>query len=346
MKKGLTFLLFGCLLAVFSCSTDVDLYTEYKDIPIIYGMIDANADTNYVKITKAFCGSNDNPIDAFETALIYDSSNYQEKLKAYIVEKRCAYGNHYEPTGRIIELDTITVHNKDEGIFYAPDQVMYYTAERFNTNTENEKYKYRLIVVTPDGDTVSSETTPVGGDMAIISARANFQSAPSNEMEKLFFRSSEEAILYDVGMQFNYWEERPGQARVKKKISWSYGTWPISSYDSDYGGSIYYQEYSVNALFNRMTAAIGGDTVVDAEHPHVTRYIGDFEVFLSGGGKELYESYEMTQVMGGGLVQTAYSNIDGGFGMFSSRIKETRVCRLSPGTIQDLLNKPWGFVEE
>lgn len=37
-------------LVLASCSTDVDLYNDYKDIPVVYGLIDAQADTNYIKI--------------------------------------------------------------------------------------------------------------------------------------------------------------------------------------------------------------------------------------------------------------------------------------------------------
>ena len=62
-----------------SCSTDVEIYADYKDVAIIYGMLNHRADTNYVKITRAFCGTNDNPINAREVALISDSSNYPDK---------------------------------------------------------------------------------------------------------------------------------------------------------------------------------------------------------------------------------------------------------------------------
>ena len=122
---------FACI-AISACSTKVDLYADYKDIPVIYGILDVNADTNYIKINKAFCGSNDNPINAYEVALISDSSNYPGKLEAYIVEKKNTSGQHYEPTGRIIPLDTLTIHDKEEGVFYSPDQTLYYTKEKSN----------------------------------------------------------------------------------------------------------------------------------------------------------------------------------------------------------------------
>ena len=55
MKKNITLLLLvGCMTTFFSCSTDVELYADYKDVPVVYGIINILADTNYVKITKAF----------------------------------------------------------------------------------------------------------------------------------------------------------------------------------------------------------------------------------------------------------------------------------------------------
>ena len=66
----LVFTLFAAALS--SCTTDVDLYADYKDITIVYAMLNPKADTNYVKITRAFCGTNDNPINANEIAQIYE----------------------------------------------------------------------------------------------------------------------------------------------------------------------------------------------------------------------------------------------------------------------------------
>ena len=88
--RNIRFIPFLCMLIVVfgSCTTDVDLYADYKDVPIIYAMLNPRADTNYIKITRAFCGTNDNPINANEIAQIYDSSNYSGKLDARIIEMK------------------------------------------------------------------------------------------------------------------------------------------------------------------------------------------------------------------------------------------------------------------
>ena len=124
MKTAHFIMFFPLFTIIFaSCSTDVDLYAEYKDIPIIYAMLDPKSDTNYVKITRAFCGTNDSPINANNVTLIADSSNYPGKLDVHIIELKSVHGDVYQPTGRTFALDTITLHDKEEGTFYSPDQL-------------------------------------------------------------------------------------------------------------------------------------------------------------------------------------------------------------------------------
>ena len=344
MKKIVTLLLLvGCMTAFFSCSTDVELYADYKDVPVVYGIINILADTNYVKITKAFCGDNDNPIDANEVAMIYDSSNYPEKLEAYIIELK-GHGQTYQPSGRKFILDTLTIHNKQEGVFYSPDQILYYTPEQFHSGG----YKYKLVIVKPDGDTITATTMPVGKDLDILSHFVSFQSEPTEAEGKLSFIADEDAFLYEIRMRFNYREQHAGQPMMSKSVSWTYKAQSLSSFEKhpkiENG---YFFHYSKNVLFNALATAIGNDTLWNEAHPNVTRYMDDFEVFVSAVGKELYESYEINQAMNNGIMTSfsGYTNITGGYGLFSSCIDIEKKLNLDHKALLDLYGQPWGFVE-
>ena len=97
MKKNcLVFLsLLTLVMLLNACSTDVDLYADYKNITVVYGLLDSDKDTNYVKINKAFLG----PGNALEIAMIEDSCNYPYKLDAKIVEYRATSGgNNFQKT--------------------------------------------------------------------------------------------------------------------------------------------------------------------------------------------------------------------------------------------------------
>ena len=349
MKYIRFILVFIYFIGVFcSCSTDVDMYADYKDVPIIYAMLDSRADTNYVKITRAFCGTNDNPINANDVALISDSSNYPGKLDVRFIELKSTLGNKYEPTGRVLILDTLTIHNKEVGVFYSPDQVVYYTPEHLKVGTGSERYSYRFVAVKPDGDTVTAKTTMVGNEEFSIETRGvNFQLAPTNALGRLYFRADGVAPLYDVKMEFNYREQKSGQEMKMKKISRSFGTRTISEYTHLIGNS-YYLEYSLNWLFNTLGNAIGGDTVVDANHPNVVRYIDDFIISISAGGDELNYYYLANQAQMASPVSliSVYTNIEGGYGLFSSRTTIKREAKLTSSCKRDLFSiSAWGFKE-
>ena len=340
------------LLVVFgACSTDVNLYADYKDVAVIYAMIDPQADTNYVKIIRAFCGSNDNPIDATEVALIADSSNYPGKLDARIIEMRSLDGVAYEPTGVVFELDTMTLHNKEAGTFYAPDQKIYYTTGQFNTDKDGKRYKYKLIAVKPDGDTLSAVTSIVGTqEFRILTTGTSFQLMPTLDMGKISFKADGRAELYDVRMQFNYREQHAGQEMTWKNVHRSFGTKSIDAYTKvPEALDCYYLEYSENWLFYALESAIGADTVIDANHPNVVRYIDDFVVSISAGGQELYYYYVANQAQLNSPISmiSTYTNINGGCGLFSSRTTISKSVRLSASTKRDLFSvTAWGFRQD
>lgn len=346
MKKLLIFIALS--LVLFSCSTDVDLYADYKEIPVVYGLIEAKADTNYVKITRAFCGSNDNPINANEVASDYESSNYPCKLDAFIVELKSIDGQLFTPTGRKFYLDTLTIHNKKLGLFYSPHQKLYFTSEHFNTNTETEKYRYKLYVVKPDFDTVMAETSIVSGDVTMGLSQVNFQAAPSSAVSSLIFSSAEEAVLYEIGMLFRYREGHVGEPLTSKELYWSYGPKPLTAYEKvEHTDNLYRLYYSVNTLFNLLEQAIGSDTVWDENHPNVVRYIDNMTVFIAAAGEDFNNYYQFLQTTQNGLsLSSDYSNIEGGAGLFTSRLFERKQVSLSSWTLYDLFNKPWGFKEQ
>ena len=338
------------ILVFNSCSTRVDLYAEYKDVPIIYAMLNPKTDTNYVKITRAFCGTNDDPINAKEVALIADSSNYPGKLDARIIEVKSTHGNVYEPTGRVMVLDTITLHDKKAGTFYSPDQTFYYTSEPFNTGANGSKYKYRLVVVKPDGDTLTAQTGMVGNEeFSIITGGVGFQMATTNAVRKIIFRADGFASLYEVAIQFNYREQKNGHSIVRKSVDRSFGTRPLNEFHKIEGTDNYYSlEYSENWLFNALAYAIGGDTIVDPNHPNVTRYIDDFIITISAAGDDLAYYYIANQAQTESPISlvTTYTNIEGGYGLFSSRTKIERVAKLSANTKRELFGMTsWGFKE-
>lgn len=345
MKKLFLFLsLLAAVLGFNACSTDVELYADYKDIPVIYGLLDASQDTNIIRINRAFSGNNDHPINANEVALIADSCNYQGKLKAYLLKYRKGYGNTYVQVGDTVFLDTMTVHNKQEGVFYAPDQKVYFTDRPITPNSGNNEYKYKLFVH-KGNDTITSETGVVGGeDFKLSTYGVGFVAEETQNTGKLMFTSADNAMFYDLEMVFNYKESHNGGAFVDKSVRYSFGAKSVDELNKE--GTLFYVAYSQNLLFNLLRDAIGADTVTDFNHPQVERSFDEkpIRVMMTAGGDELYNYIQVNQQSGFSQTVPDYTNISGGFGVFSSRVHLDKDLSISARTKSDLYGiEAWGF---
>lgn len=349
MKKlFLTLSLLAGLFFFNACTTDVELYADYKDIPVIYGLLNASQDTNFIRINRAFSGSNDHPINAAEVSLIADSSNYPGKLRAYIVKYILGYGGHYQPTGDTLELDTITIHDKEEGVFYSPNQKVYWTNKPLDINTDAVKYRYKLFVY-KDNDTITTETNLVGGEsFKIVTASLGFMAAENDNTAKVKFTLADNAVFYDAKMVFYYQESVNGGPMTDKQVTYSFGVKTIEDLGQE-NTQVYYVNYGMNTLFNLLTDAIGGDTIINESHPNVIRKFDKkpMKIFISAGGDELYNYIQINSQMGYSQSIPDYTNINGGYGVFSSRINLVKEVSISAATERDLYGKhSWGFVQQ
>ena len=330
----------ACLFFFNACSTKVDLYADYKDIPVIYGLLDASADTNYIKIVRAFSGSDEASVDATQVALIADSCNYPGKLDVKMIRFEKVFGDEYAKD--TIVLDTITIHDKEPGTFYYPNQKVYYTTAPIMTNNNNHKYFYRLEVV-KGNDTIKSETSVVGGeDFKITNTQVGFVSEVTDKTSRISFMPADNATVYNMEVRFRYKEFRQG-VMTEKMVSHSFGMKSIDDISNEDG--IYYISYSQNLLFNMLNSAIGADTL------HVSRTFNpqtSFLISLAAAGDELYNYIQINQGAGG-LSQNIpdYTNIVGGYGVFSSRLNIEKTAKLSARTQTDLIGvRQWAFSQE
>lgn len=312
MKKYiLSVLLFLILGSMFTgCSTEVDLYTDYKDITVIYGLLDSQCDTNYVRISKAFLG----PGNAAEIALIDDSCNYPGKLDARIIEYRApASGNNYVQT-RVLPLDTMTIHNKKPGAFYSPNQQVYYTKERINRNTSQYQYSYELLV--DRGDTVlKARTGIVGGERFVITNNSiDFKEVDGTN--SISWYPSPNAEMYEVYLTFNFNEINLAGQSFERTLHWKLGTYPVSSLVLKYGK--YSASYAKNSLFRMLEEYLENNN-----NPNIVKrtvFGSPITISISAGGEDLY-NFIMVNGPSNSIVQTIpeYTNVIGGYGVFSSR---------------------------
>ena len=336
MKKiGQLLVVVACAL-LSSCSTDVDMYADYKQVPIVYGLLDANADTNFIKITRSYCVQG----DPYESALNPDSSNYPGKLDARLIEYRNG------DSIREIILDTITIFDKTQGVFYSPLQKLYYTTERLPLNTRNQKYSYLLKVAFPD-DTLTTKADLVGdGSFDIQSLGVNFSKAYFGAASRRFlFRPAINATYYDVWFAFNFKEQHgPGSDSIPRSVQWHIGTYVDYDLSQSMDGDCYVIYYRPEVFWEVLDRFIGDDTVAGNG---LRRFFGDYpvDVIIAAGGDKLYQYVHTSDAMiGSSQENNDFSLINGGFGVFSSRYTIHHAIGLGGETVPDLLaERRWGF---
>jgi hypothetical protein len=117
--------LFSCLFVLFiltSCSEKITLSNDQKETAVIYALLDQADTIHYIKINRAFSGTN----NSLEVAQIPDSSYFKD-VQAYVYEIKQG------DTLRKWKLRDTLITNKEAGIFYGPTQKVYY----FETSTNN-----------------------------------------------------------------------------------------------------------------------------------------------------------------------------------------------------------------
>ena len=335
MKKVVSIAVFTLCILLVSCRKDFNLQAEYKAIPVVYGLLDANADTNFIKITRSFYVLND---DATQVAMNPDSSDYPGKLDVRLTE--FCNGDSV----RQIILDTITIGNKQPGTFYAPKQKLYYTAERLRKNTKDEKFQYKLSIVLPDRTLVSTTDLVGSNGFRVKSLAVNYSLDYFGINRPLEFYPATNAISYEVRMAFTFKEQRhPGGDSIPRTM-----TWKLATYSNYYLASCmvdnYYQvTYRPERFYEQLVDFLGADTAIAG----LKRFIGDYpvEIIVSAAGEELTRYLEWSSLgnygtMGG----NDFTLIDGGTGVFSSRMTARRRVRLAGTTVPDLVaHRNWGF---
>ena len=337
MKKT-SLLLLPILLTVIlfnSCSTNVDLYADYKDITVVYGLLDSNADTNFVKINKAFLG----PGNALDIALIADSCNYPYKLDAKIIEYRApASGTNFQRTDTY-PLDTVTVHNKELGTFYAPDQLVYYTKQKIKSNSNQYKYRYELQI--DRGDSIINAITDIvgGSSFSILTGTLNLTSSNNNGIIKWY--PCPNASVYEVVLRFHFTEVNQYNDSTERIMTWPLGSHPEASLTMEHG--YYTVTFKASQFTVNLATMLGADTL----NHNVERLIYEpsMEISVSAGGDELY-NFITVNGPSSSIVQTIpeYTNVNGGFGVFSSRTALSKRVKLAGNTIPELTgHENWHF---
>lgn len=345
MKKYVSgILLLVVIMLTNSCETDFTTIADYKDITVVYGLLDSRQPDQYIKINKAYLSES----DVLSYAANPDSNQYLYKLEVSVEE--------WSDAGNKIKthiLDTATIYNKEPGQFYYPEQVVYkwnkpdqpydikYIVEGLNDTVGveyfwlNEESNYKLIIKNPEtGKEITSETGLVK-DFRItkpgFGQTIRFVPDPINPKE-FEWEEAENGTKYEFELRFNYGEWNWGSQDTVYK----YIVLTSSSVSGGAGSNTMSYYYWDDQFFSTCENLIPYSDPAREDEVR-ERYTSFIEVVVSVAEEDFAKYIEVNEPSTS-IVQERpnFSNIENGLGIFSSRYRKTKTKKLHSETINDL----------
>ena len=313
MKKILYALsiIFGGLFI--SCNNDLDLTADWKDIPVVYGILSINNSTHYLRIEKAFL---DPATGAYELAKIPDSLYYAD---ARVELVRVSNGAVFPLTRVDGNLEGLV---RDTGVFANAPNYLYKISNSQINLQGGEEMELRIY---------RGENLPPATARTIILPQMDFQ---QNRPPGLISRwnqqvpvrvgwrpNSDNAQFFDIEISMAYDETLPDMPGITNKtITWK----PFVNYPRPEGSSFVDASIESDPFYQFVGSSI---PVI----PGAKRAFRGLTFTVIGGGREIYDFVNLT-LAGSSSVTSAqdapvYSNVDGGVGIFtsSSRVSQSGV---------------------
>ena len=321
IKKYLCFIFISLgLIVLNSCNEKIKLIGDFVETAVVYGLLDQADSMHYIKINRAFIG----PGNALEIAQIADSS-YFTNVDATISE----YLNGNLTRSWLLR-DTILDNKDPNGVFYAPEQKVYYfktmptgfngviqTSTNPQMNSLNPQAIYKIDIVINNGAfSVSGETELVRGiTSAAATQNFNFKFADNpGEYTSTGITVSSTGNSYVLNTQLNMaFYEWEGNTFSEKSFFWKLGeadVLPSSSKIFTANGETFYDLMKSNC----------NDTLTITK-----RTFQGVTIKITGGAEELYNFIAVNKPSSG-LAQSkpTYTNLTATngkrvIGIFSSR---------------------------
>lgn len=311
MKLGILFSSIAALIFLGSCKQEIDLIGDAKETAVVYGLLNQAEDVHFIKINRAFLSNGNSLV----TAQIPDS-NYFNNVQATV--KEVINGS----VTRTWILDDTLIENKESGVFFAPEQKVYF----FRTNSAqpliaNQNTEYKLDININEGEFVISGKTKLVSGISIQtpSQLSAYTFAPLDVSTNGYSRSPiklnpGDAQIMDVKLKVRF-DEFIGSASTTKSFEWtavSLGPDELASnvVNTSANGQTFYTMIKQNATDN----------------PAITkRKIKDITISCTGGAADL-QSYITINKPSSSLAQNkpTYTNLTASndrkvVGLFSAR---------------------------
>jgi hypothetical protein len=287
----------------------LDVTGDYQETMVVYGLLDQSQPKQYIKINKAFLSKG----DALVFAKVKDSVQFVNLLDVKL--KRLSDGKEF-----ILNPDNSI--QKDEGAFFSGDQAnAIYSFNSTGSDALNPNSGYTLSITNTSNGNKVTATTSLISDFTITKPfsgtnSSSFIFTPPNENTRLFIEwmSSKNARMYQLVVRLNYEDYTSTNGikdTVEHHLDWVF---PVHTTSNSNGGETMGNDFSRIEYLDYI-----GHHLTDYAELESRRAI-NIDLLIVAGGQELNTFIEVNKPSGG-LVQEKpiYSNINNGYGLFSSR---------------------------
>lgn len=303
-------LLLAAILGMSSCETDFSLNGKYELTPVVFGLLDQNDSIHMIKITKAFLGDGNN----LEYAQNPDS-NYFNQVEARIIE--------FDETGKStnrswVLTDSIITGKSTDGVFYAPDQKIYY----FEANDLVGEYTYRLEADLNEGQkSVSAETSMLYNfklPNSITSATAKLAFAKNtvvtdDDYQNVTINLTDVVVNagnYEIGYTMNWTEYY---------LDGSTASFSVRKFEERSDAPTSAIRLNGLGFYKWVQETVPDDANVDY------RTMDGIDLHFAFGHQVLKQYMDISSpITGVAQIQPFFTNIDGGYGLLSSRFQFTQ----------------------
>lgn len=285
-----------------SCKNDLDVIAPYREQIVTYCLLDPFDSVQYAKVTKSFLGE----LDAYQMANVFDSLNFGPNDISVTLEKM--QGETVLQTIPMIVDSTIP---RDSGIFSFPKQYLY----RTNTPIAGDGSEYRLKVrKNEDGKTVSGRARtvePIQVTSPLLNQTINlYGSVPY----KTKFKSARHGKLFALTVRVHFKEKFVFDTTqvATRYIDLRFNNHTASNLD---GGEEFTEILDKETFYK----TIGNHPDIST-NPNIVRNFIYLEFIYTAAAIDFSNYLDVVAATNTTFGEKpVYSNIEGGYGLFSTR---------------------------
>ena len=317
-KCLLAFSFFVILLG--SCDNTVDVNAEWKEITVVYGMLNPEDSVQYIKINKAFLNENQ---DAEEVAQKPDSLYHNNDIRVRLLELKDG------AVKEEISLQQATLDTKEPGLFPFPNHILYKTPKyQLNANR-----RYKLVIDQLKQNKPVTATTPIVKNITLDYPKTR-HNLNFGDVDDLPFNwgTGENAFFYHLQINTIYTNVNTVNGNTSKDtVEWV--VFEQQQTNSTAGGRDFEYEVPTQDFFQQVAAHVQRKN--DIIRPVDSMYA---EVIITGGAREIF-NYLRVNEPSISLVQKKpeYTNVNNGRGIFSSATPYRYKIKFSDKTIDSLI---------